>query len=1045
MESSSQPASHRRNKSSPDTPTQSIPLQDFGQTGYEPRAYQEEDAVAGGSDTRSHRRTLSDRGRSLFRRNRESQSLLNKKPQIYAPIVEDDDSTSPPIAHGQASNRQRSPNLRVISPSGQHARVDDDDSNELTPLSPIGPGYQDAIGFAGLSFDGPHPRPSLHADRSRNSLSTLRTVNTTPGSLVDEELDDATGYFPHETDGDMLPLTDPSHLHASAALEPTTPIGQRGRGSFQSVRFLSPSGSRLGDDLHDPEAGTLTPDDHGRWSRSPNGSRRSISPGTAESPLSRAGHMMRKMSMRVVNLTNEADLVERDIRRKSSLNRHQLPRLNTDIPEFSGDGTASIKSPASEKVPSPVLKPAEPPPIHRGEHDHNPLKGNSLGLFSPTSKIRLKLMDVLLHPFTEPFILVLIIAQTVLLAIDARHSVFTHPRSKRWGSTWIDYALLALFIIYTLETITRIIVSGFIINPIEYSTINRQVGFRAAVTKKANDMFALHRKPSVKAHDHVFSAHQTPGLIRALTRAETFADAPGGSVHAQKKRLAHRAFLRHSFNRLDFVAVVSFWIGFLIGIFGVETQRHVYVFRMLSCLRILRLLGITSGTSVILRSLKKAAPSLLNVGFLTGFFWLLFAIIGIQSFKSSFRRSCVWQDTTGDGGGDYVNDFTFCGGWLNGTLQNYTMEPWLHANLQPGATSHKGYLCPVGSQCIEGSNPYNGTASFDNLVQSLELVFVIMTSNTFSDLLDYTTNSDYLASAIFFAAGIIIFPLWLVNLLIAVITSSFQVIRDESKASAFTAQEQHGATDEEGHDLEKPRPKVSSLKQWYDKTSKLWIAVITYDLVVQCLRSDTQSPGRESFIEASELGVTIVLLFEIIVRFLVNWRHFFRSKRNCVDLALAIVTTVIQIPPIKNSGQPYAWLTIFQILRIYRVVLAVDLTRDLIMTVLGNFSGLANLILFVFLLCFLGAIFATQIFRGELPEADDSGDTLEVSFFTIWNAFLGMYQIFSSENWTDILYNVTSYNVIWDNGWIGAAFCILWFILANCKSCLGVYGMNIVC
>lgn len=89
--------------------------------------------------------------------------------------------------------------------------------------------------------------------------------------------------------------------------------------------------------------------------------------------------------------------------------------------------------------------------------------------------------------------------------------------------------------------------------------------------------------------------------------------------------------------------------------------------------------------------------------------------------------------------------------------------------------------------------------------------------------------------------------------------------------------------------------------------------------------------------------------------------------------------------------------------------------------------------MFVFLLCFLAAIFATQIFRGQIPQESDDGESIQVPFFDIYNAFLGMYQIFSSENWTDIMYNVTSYNVAWNNGWIGAAFCILWFVLANCK------------
>jgi len=103
------------------------------------------------------------------------------------------------------------------------------------------------------------------------------------------------------------------------------------------------------------------------------------------------------------------------------------------------------------------------------------------------------------------------------------------------------------------------------------------------------------------------------------------------------------------------------------------------------------------------------------------------------------------------------------------------------------------------------------------------------------------------------------------------------------------------------------------------------------------------------------------------------------------------------------------------------------------MIVLGNVSGLLNLILFVFLLTFLASIFATQLFRGELPYADDDGETIQVSFSTLYNSFLGMYQILSSENWTTILYNVTTYEKAFNTAWIGAAFCILWFIFGNCE------------
>jgi len=447
---------------------------------------------------------------------------------------------------------------------------------------------------------------------------------------------------------------------------------------------------------------------------------------------------------------------------------------------------------------------------------------------------------------------------------------------------------------------------------------------------------------------------------------------------------------------------------------------------------------------------------LVNVAFLISFFWLLFAIVGVQSFKSSLRRSCVWIDPLG------VNNFTntdqHCGGHLRNTPDGFIPEPYIAAIGMPEGTD-KGFLCPKGSVCMELENPNSGTQSFDNIVQSLELVFVIMSSNGYSDLLYMVADSDYLIGALFFAAGILILSLWLISLLIAVITSSFQIIREESKASAFT-----GEQIEESEKENLPAPRVSALKRFYDRTHSLWIVIIAYGLICQALKSSSMSSSRERFINLSESGVTFLLLVEILIRFATDWRHFFYSKRNITDMLIAIVTAVIQIPAVKEShgGRAYAWLTFFQIIRIYRVVLAVPMTRDLVvslftiqhlpslmlqqMIVLGNVGGLMNLILFVFLLTFLASIFASQLLRGELPFEDD-GDVLPVSFFTIYNSFIGMYQILSSENWTSILYNVTSSQVDSSSSWIGASFCILWFIFANCRfrsSCIWNYT-NCVC
>jgi len=106
---------------------------------------------------------------------------------------------------------------------------------------------------------------------------------------------------------------------------------------------------------------------------------------------------------------------------------------------------------------------------------------------------------------------------------------------------------------------------------------------------------------------------------------------------------------------------------------------------------------------------------------------------------------------------------------------------------------------------------------------------------------------------------------------------------------------------------------------------------------------------------------------------------------------------------------------------------------------LGNVSGLLNLIVFVFLLTFLAAIFAVQLFRGELPQVDFYGAEIEVTFFTIYNSFLGMYQILSSENWTQIVYYVTSYGYSFHSAWVGAIFFVMWFTLANCEFIITYY------
>ena len=98
-----------------------------------------------------------------------------------------------------------------------------------------------------------------------------------------------------------------------------------------------------------------------------------------------------------------------------------------------------------------------------------------------------------------------------------------------------------------------------------------------------------------------------------------------------------------------------------------------------------------------------------------------------------------------------------------------------------------------------------------------------------------------------------------------------------------------------------------------------------------------------------------------------------------------------------------------------------------------------NLIFFLFMITFLVGILASQLVRGDIPSVSDSGNQNEISFRTVWNSFLGMYQILSSENWTSILYTTTSFQNQYNVAWISAAFFILWFIIGNSKILFAIF------
>ncbi|CAH2355884.1 calcium-channel protein Cch1p [[Candida] railenensis] len=545
---------------------------------------------------------------------------------------------------------------------------------------------------------------------------------------------------------------------------------------------------------------------------------------------------------------------------------------------------------------------------------------------------------------------------------------------------------------------------------------------------------------------------------KKFVKANTFFIGPDkGQRQRQIDQLQlKRAFLRNSWNRIDFISMVTFWISLLLSINRYDVKHSIFIFRALSCLRILRFCNLTTGTSTILGAVKLALPQLVDVALFILCFWVLFGIIGVQSFKSSLSRQCVWTNPD-DSEDTYINEGQYCGSYLN--ISNSAPMPYIQRDGTPSTVS-KGYTCPIYSQCVSGQNPYGGTLSYDNILQSMEIVFVIMSVNTFTDIMYYTMDSDNVAACLFYIFGAFMLTVWLMNVFIAVIVKSFNITRMENEqkklenggkepeagfrifGSRTLGKKATNAISEGAQAISSHAKRVDYLKNQsvflknYYRFEFIWILLISIDLIVQCTRKYDITDRRRTHLYRFECGFTACFALEIIIRFaayLPNWRLFMAQKRNTFDLFLAIITSIIVLGPVKvGLGQAYYWLTCFQIMRFYRVVLFTNLTSSLWVKIIKNFKAIWDLTLFYFILLFLVSIILARYFEGTIPldEVTDF-DNIPYPMHTVPNSFVALYIITSTENWTEVMYPLQQYAKNISSRAYGSMMLIGWFFISN--------------
>lgn len=100
------------------------------------------------------------------------------------------------------------------------------------------------------------------------------------------------------------------------------------------------------------------------------------------------------------------------------------------------------------------------------------------------------------------------------------------------------------------------------------------------------------------------------------------------------------AYLKDSWNILDFIIVLSSVLNWLLDRYSQVSLSFLRGFRALRALRPLRMISKDEGMKTVVNSLLRAIPSLFNVALINMLFLVVFGILGVQILKGELG-SCT--------------------------------------------------------------------------------------------------------------------------------------------------------------------------------------------------------------------------------------------------------------------------------------------------------------------------------------------------------------------------------------------------------------------
>lgn len=314
----------------------------------------------------------------------------------------------------------------------------------------------------------------------------------------------------------------------------------------------------------------------------------------------------------------------------------------------------------------------------------------------------------------------------------------------------------------------------------------------------------------------------------------------------------------------------------------------------------------------------------------------------------------------------------------------------------------------------------------------------------FADIMYHVIDAENLSASILFVVSAIILAYGVATMFIAAIISDYNRIRDTLELYIDEKKKRQPGIWQRIKDpfssiQESFKQNIeiftgSKVRYFFHYLREIPLLVIGADLLIQCTVTVATSANRIHHFYLWQVAASSFLLTEIIFRFILflpqKAKQFFTNILNLTDLFLAIANMIILLPVIHNNITVYRWLSVFQIARFYRIVLAIPMTRVVWFQIISKGQLIVEITVFYYALHLIASIFACLLLQGVVPSPDNGGYNI-FNFESLSNAFLAMYVISSSRGWTSIFYDVVHFTGSRFNQTIIAIFIIGWLILSN--------------